>query len=221
MFQDFARVGRWLVQDGLVPSLGGTISCRDGDKLLITKNDAPLADLQGEELLTVPLAAAQDKTLEPRDAAVHRAIYRETGAAAVVQVFSPQTLAVSLTDNKIIPQDSEGQAVIKSAAIVRIHQPLNPEETVRLLPAFLQGSSVAAVVRGYSVFAIGSNLTEAYRHAALLERSCQILVSMRASGGNRPPAPKDKPLQSHQPRHDRRSAIPPGIGVMDRSRYKR
>ena len=45
---------------------------------------------------------------------------------------------------------------------------------------------------------------------------------MRSSGGGRPPAPKEQPSPyNRKPDNTRRSAIPPGIGVMDRSRYKR
>jgi L-fuculose-phosphate aldolase len=159
------------------------------------------------------MEAGANDSLASRELIAHRAIYRDTGAQAIVHAHPPQAIAVSITDNKIIPQDATGMMLFRSAAIVRARQAIGSEEVARLLPSFLQGGSVVAVVKGYGSFAIGKDLEEAYKFTSALENSCRILVAVRASGGSRPPAPnKEKP-------NERRSAIPPGIGVMDRSRY--
>jgi ribulose-5-phosphate 4-epimerase/fuculose-1-phosphate aldolase len=74
---------------------------------------------------------------------------------------------------------------------------------------------VVAVVKGHGSFALGHGLEEAYKYTSALENSCKVLVAVRSSGAQRPPIHEKKI-------HERpRSAIPPGIGVMDRSRYKR
>lgn len=225
MFEEFKRIGRYLFQEGLVDSHGGNMSIRQGDKIFITRRDAMLGDLREGDIIEVGRqqllptepggedARAWQQLLPSRELSTHRALYRETKAEAIVHAHPPNAIAISITDNKIVPQDSEGQYLFKSAAIVRVHQPIASEEVARLLPSFLQGTNAVAVVKGHGSFAIGKDLEEAYKYTSSLENSCRVLVAIRASGGGKPPAPKEK--------HERRPAIPPGIGVMDRSRYKR
>ena len=223
MNEEFVRIGKYLWMEGLVDSHGGDLSLRQGDKILITRRDAMLGDLKESDVIEVGLEKGDNDALVSREISTHRAIYREVASAqAIVHAHSPNAIAVSLTDNKIIPQDAEGLSSFKSAAIVRVHQAIGSDEVARLVPSFLQGSSVVAVVKGHGSFAVGKNLEEAYRYTSSLENSCRVLVAMRASGGGRPPASKEQPLPfNRKPDNTRRSAIPPGIGVMDRSRYKR
>jgi len=223
MYEEFQRIGKYLWQEGLVDSHGGDLSMKQGDKILITRRDAMLGDLKESDVIEVGLEKDERDANASRELSTHRAIYRETGAQAIVHAHSPNAIAVSLTDNKIIPQDAEGLSSFKSAAIVRAHLAIASEEVARLVPSFLQGSSVVAVVKSHGSFAIGKTLEEAYKYTSALENSCRVLVAMRASGGGRPPAPKEQPspYNRNKPDSTRRSAIPPGIGVMDRSRYKR
>jgi L-fuculose-phosphate aldolase len=214
MLEEFKRIGRYLFEEGLIDSHGGNLSARAGDKIWITRRDAMLGDMKEGDILEVGMSPGENDAQASRELPTHRAIYRNTQASAIVHAHGASSIAVSITDNKIIPQDAEGMFLYKSAAIVRVRQAIGSEETARLLPSFLQGGNVIAVVKGHGSFAVGKDLEEAYKYTSSLENSCRVLVAMRSSGGGRPPAPKEK-------LEHRRSAIPPGIGVMDRSRYKR
>lgn len=218
ILEDFQRIGKYLWQEGLVDSHGGNMSIKQGDKIYITRRDAMLGDLKDGDIVEVGLEPGAGEERASREIVTHRAVYRETGTQAIVHAHPANAIAVSLTDNKIVPQDSEGLYLYKSAAIVRVHQPIGSDEAARLLPSFLKSPNVVAVVKGHGSFAIGKDLEEAYKYTSCLENSCKVLIAMRASGGGRPPAPKE--THAHKPM-ERRSAIPPGIGVMDRSRYKR
>jgi L-fuculose-phosphate aldolase len=213
MLEEFQRIGRYLFQEGLVDSHGGNLSVRAGDKIYITRRDVMLGEIKEGDMVEVGLEPGEQDELASRELPTHRALYQQTRAAAIVHAHPPFAIAVSLTDNKIVPQDAEGQYLYKAAPIVRVHQPIGSEEIARMLPSFLQVPNVIAVVKGHGSFAIGQSLEEAYRYTSALENSCRIIVAMRASGGGRPPAPKEKA--------ERRTAIPPGIGVMDRSRYQK
>jgi L-fuculose-phosphate aldolase len=217
MLEEFQRIGRLLFQERLVDSHGGNMSIREGDKIYITRRDAMLCELKEGDIIEVGLTPGENDQQASRELPTHRAIYGNTGAAAVVHAHGADAIAVSITDNKIMPQDAEGMFLYRSAAIVRVRQAIGSDETARLLPSFLQGGNVVAVVKGHGSFAIGKNLEEAYKYTSSLENSCRVLVAIRASGGSRPPAPKEKIEMPHH----RRSAIPPGIGVMDRSRYNK
>jgi len=212
MLEEFKRIGKYLFQEGLVDSHGGNMSVRQGDRIFITRRDAMLGDLKEGDMIEVGAEPGGDDGPASREIVTHRAIYRATKAEAIVHAHGANAIAVSITDNKIIPQDAEGLYLFKSAAIVRVHQAIGSDEAARLLPTFLQGSSVIAVVKGHGSFAIGKNLEEAYKYTSSLENSCRVLVAVRSSGSQRPPVHREKPPE-------RRTGIPPGIGVMDRSRY--
>jgi len=212
MLAEFQRIGKYLFQEGLIGSHGGNMSVREGDKIFITRRDVMLSEIKEGDIIEVGMSPDERDALASRELPTHRAVYRETRAAAIVHAHPPNAIAISITDNKIIPQDAEGLYLFKSAAIVRVRQAIGSDEAARLLPSFLQGGSVVAVVKGHGSFALGKNLEEAYKYTSSLENSCRILVAIRASGGTRPPIAKEKI-------EHRRSAIPPGIGVMDRSRY--
>lgn len=212
MLEDFKRIGKFLWQEGLVDSHGGNMSMKVEEKIYVTRRDVMLGDLKEGDIIEVGLTPGEKDAQATPGLLIHRAIYRETGAAAIVHAHPAMAIAVSLTDNKIVPQDTEGLSSYRAAAIVRAHA--GSDEVARLLPSFLKAPNVIAVVKAHGSFAVGKNLEEAYRYTSLLENSCRILIAVRSSGGARPPVPiKEK--------HERRSAIPPGIGVMDRSRYKR
>lgn len=213
MLEEFKRIGRYLFQEGLVDSHGGNMSMRQGGKVYITRRDVMLGDLKEGDVIEVGMEPGENDGLASRELSTHRAVYRETKAEAIVHAHGPNAIAISITDNKIVPQDAEGIYLFKSAAIVRVHQAIGSDEVARLLPSFLQGTSTVAVVKGHGSFAIGKDLEEAYKYTSSLENSCRVLVAVRASGGQRPPVHKEKPREQH------RTAIPPGIGVMDRSRY--
>ncbi|OGC35469.1 hypothetical protein A2311_04710 [candidate division WOR-1 bacterium RIFOXYB2_FULL_48_7] len=223
MLHEFKKIGEFMFREGLVDSHGGDMSLRQGDRIFITSREAMLGDLEDNDIVEVGLEAGGGDERASKEVNTHRAIYKETGAQAIIHTHSPQAVAISLTDNKIIPQDAEGLAVFRSAAIVRAHQAIASEEVNRLLPTFLQGNSIVAVVRGHGVFAIGKEMEEAYKYASCLENSCRILVAMRASASKSPQAAKEShpPSRPNRPMPGQRSAIPPGIGVMDRSRYNK
>lgn len=212
MLEEFRRIGLYLWQERLVDSHGGNLSIRRGDKIYITRRDSMLGDLKEGDIVEVGLIGGGEEDKASRELPAHRAVYRETKAEAIVHAHPAMAIAISITDNKIVPQDAEGLYLYRAAAIVRVHQPIGSDETARLLPTFLQGSSAVAVVKGHGSFATGKDLEEAYKLTSALENSCRILVAIRSTSNSRPPAPKEKMEQ-------RRSAIPPGIGVMDRSRY--
>jgi L-fuculose-phosphate aldolase len=213
MLEEFKRIGSFLFKEGLVDSHGGNLSVREGDKIFITRKDAMLGDLKEGDIIEVGFEAGGNEGLASRELPSHRAVYKQGRVQAIVHAHPANAIAISLTDNKIVPQDAEGSFLFKSASIVRVRSAIGSEETARLLPSFLSGESGVAVVKGHGSFATGKNLEEAYRLTSSLENSCKIIVAVRASGG-RPAPRKERSEHKHK-------GIPPGIGVMDRSRYRR
>ncbi|MDI6731508.1 MAG: class II aldolase/adducin family protein [Candidatus Margulisbacteria bacterium] len=225
MFDEFQKIGKYLFQEGLVNSHGGSLSIREGDKIFITRRGCMLGEFKKEDILELPLELKEKNDQAAQDLSIHRTIYRDTQAKAVIHAHPASAVAISITDNKVVPQDAEGSQLFRSAPIVRGRDEVGAEETANLVPTFFVGGSVIIVVKGHGSFAIGKTLEEAYSYTSALENSCKIIVAVRASGGRQPH--REKPDQApRQPLHQRsmhhqRSGIPPGIGVMDRSRYNK
>lgn len=214
MLEEFKRIGRFLFEEGLVDSHGGNMSVREGDKIIITCRDCMLADIKEADLVAVDLVAGGDDKNASRELPTHRAIYQKNDkVAAIIHAHPANAIAISITDNRIVPQDAEGLYVYKSAPIVRVHGGIESNETARMLPSFLNGESAIAVVKAHGTFAAAVSLAEAYRLTSVLENSCRVLVAIRASSS--------KPAPHRERPEPRKSAIPQGIGVMDRSRYRR
>lgn len=110
----FALVGRDLFATGLVSSRGGNLSLRRGDRLLITRRGCMLGHLGAGDLVE---AGLEDGVPAPEEASsevlVHRAIYRETPALAIVHAHPPSTVFLSLVEQFIIAVDVEGSHLLR------------------------------------------------------------------------------------------------------------
>lgn len=228
MLEEFQRIGKLLFQERLIDSHGGNMSMREGDRIFVTRRDAMLGELKEGDIIEVGLEPGDKDELASRELATHRALYKQSNTRAIVHAHPAHAIAISITDNKVVPQDAEGNFLFKSAPIVRVRDGIGSEETVRLLPSFLGKENVVAMVKGHGSFSIGDSLEEAYKYTSALENSCKIIIAVRSSGGRggggRGPGPGRGPGgRGPVGRGERRerSAIPPGIGVMDRSRYRK
>ncbi len=213
-FEEFSLAGRDLFALGLVDSSSGSLSVRSGDKIYITKKDAMLGHLKEDDIVEAPLEGGGEKDdLAARELPVHRAIYRETSFNAVICANPPYGIALSIgTDNKIIPADMKGQAALRSIPVVRAKATVT-DEIVRFLPPVFKSGYLAALVKEYASFAVGGNLLEALKYTICLEDSCKIIAV------NKSMTTAEKPRRPEH--HERRTAIPPSIGVMDRGRGSR
>ena len=215
MLEEFAMIGKELFESGLVDSHGGDMSIRRGDRIFITKRDRMLHHLKEEDLLEVGLEKDPDADKDAsREVNVHRAIYKNTDAKAVLHAHPVSATAISISDNKVVPLDADGLSTLKAVPIVRANEPIGSEDVARILPTLIGKTGGVAMVKGHGSFAAASSLEEAYKLTSILERSSSIILSLRSAQPARPPQ-----REQHAPQH--RGAIPPGIGVMDRSRYRR
>jgi len=208
-FDEFSLVGKDLYALGLVDSMSGSLSVRKGDRIFITKRNAMLGHLKEEDVVEVPLEGSGKEDAAAKELQVHRAIYRETNFNAVVHAYPAYGIALSMnTENKIIPADIKGQTVLRSIPVVRAKAA--SEELIKFLPPVFKSGYVVSLVKEYASFAVGGSLIEALQYTTCLENSCKIFAV------NRSLAPVEKPRRPEH--HERRTAIPAGIGVMGRPR---
>lgn len=114
--------------------------------------------------------------------AIHRCIYRNTAALAVVHAHPPYTVALSLCEDEIIPQDKEGKSTLGRIPI------LNPRpagESIHCLDNEISRAlceNPIVIVRGHGTYATGQLLEEAYHRTTVLEESCHILCILKSIG---------------------------------------
>jgi L-fuculose-phosphate aldolase len=214
----FMMAGKDLHMLGLVPTAGGSISERDGDKIFITKKNAFLGHLKEEDIIEVPLEGPSpiDESAS-RDLNVHRGIYKESAHKAVIHAHPPYGIAVAMgADNKLIPLDSEGISSLRSIPVVRAKDRNSVDEASKLLPSIYKSGYVISIIKENGSYAVGASIMEALHYTVCLEMSCKVIAVNKKSA----PA-KTEERREMIPRA-RRSAIPPSIGVMDRNpHYKR
>jgi len=180
--EEFQRIGRDLFLSGLVSSHGGNMSVRLGDRLVITRRGSQLGQLTGEDLIETGLYEDDSNImLASSETPVHRAIYLNTAALAVIHAHPRTAIAFSLLQDEIVPADNEGSYLLHKVPIVssEIASGLELADTVA---TSLKRYKIV-MVRGHGCFATGQLLEEAYQWASCLEESCQVLYYLRTLGG--------------------------------------
>ncbi len=195
----FRVTGQDLFHRGLVSSHSGNLSAlrtptssrfpeesesvRQGDSIAITRHGAQLGHLGKADLVVVSLEAdAAPRPVAPSmELPRHRAIYRATGAGAIVHAHPPHAIALSLLASEIVPRDLEGAYLLKTVPVVE------PGDVAREGLAEALRSHPIAMLRGHGSFAVGASLEEALQWTTALEDSALILLWLKLTEGGRQP----------------------------------
>jgi len=111
--------------------------------------------------------------------AVHRAIYQETPALAVVHAHPPHAVALSLVETEIVPNCAEGLAMIDRVPVLGWHMEVRPGGLADIIARALKQHRIV-MVHGHGSFAIGQLLEEAHDCTATLEESCQVICLLKS-----------------------------------------
>lgn len=172
------EVGRDMFLAHLISSHGGNISVRVGDTIYITRTGSMLGRLASSDIVEVSLSKPDDRDkYASSELVVHRALYKATGAGAVVHAHAPQTIFRSMLEDEIEPIDSEARLFIPCVEVVQSKKTVGSLEAAELLSAQIARAQSAplAVLRGHGPFSTGDSLLEAYRWVSVLECSCEQL----------------------------------------------
>jgi L-fuculose-phosphate aldolase len=162
------------VVHGLVESHFGNISIRSNDRFVITKTGTYLDEITSNDVVEVFVdnVIELDKTASS-ETIVHRAIYQNTSAQAIIHAHCPFSVVESLLSdgNSIIPIDSEGTCFLHKIPVVK--GKIGSEELAKNTSIALKNIT-GVVVFGHGTFAIGKTMREAYGMTAQIEHSCKI-----------------------------------------------
>jgi L-fuculose-phosphate aldolase len=183
VLEQFQRIGRDLFLAGLISSHGGNMSVRMGDRILITRRGSMLAHLEERDVVDIGLDENDSSVaLASTEIGVHRAIYQDTSALAIVHTHPPYAIVQSLTTDEIVPIDSEGSYLLHKVPVVAAELTAGSSEVAGLLPTWLKEYDIV-MLRGHGPFAIGHLLEEAYQITSVLEMTCKILTIAAETGG--------------------------------------
>jgi len=176
----FQTVGHDLFTKGLVSSHSGNLSIRLGERIIITRRASRLGCLGEHDLIETGVNKNDRNTpLASIELAVHRAIYRETPALAVVHAHPPHAVALSLTETEIVPTDTEGLSIVGGVPVLGWHMKVKPGGLVDIIAQALKQHRIV-MVHGHGSFAIGQLLEEAHNCTATLEESCQVICLLKS-----------------------------------------
>jgi L-fuculose-phosphate aldolase len=176
----FQRIGYDLFIRGLVSSHSGNMSIRTGKHLVITRRGSMLAHLSEQDLVETGIYHDDEATsFASTELPVHRAIYKQTTALAVVHAHPPHAIALSMVEKQIIPTDMEGCLLVQKIPVLGWNMRLEPGELGEDI-ALALGQNRIIILYGHGTFAVGQLLEEAYHWTSALEESCHILYLVRA-----------------------------------------
>ncbi len=180
MLDQFQHFGRDLFLRGLTSSHGGNMSVRMGDRIIITRTGAMLGQMREMDLVEIGLDENDSNVmLASTELVVHRAIYHNTSALAIVHVHPPFAVALSLVEkDAIIPIDSEGSYLFHKVPIIQSAATVGSKQVAQRVPEMLREYKIV-MLRGHGCFSIGPVLEEAFQWCSSLEESSKILYHTR------------------------------------------
>ena len=175
MLKQFQRFGSDLFYRGLTSSHGGNMSVRMGDRIFITRTGSMLAHLEENDIIEIGLEEDNSNImLASSELVVHREIYQNTSALAIVHVHPPFAVALSMAlEDAIIPIDSEGSYLFRRVPIAQTATTVGSKD-VAILSAKILREYKIFMLRGHGCFSIGPVLEEAFQWCSSLEESCKM-----------------------------------------------
>ncbi len=174
-FNSFDLVGKDVSNRGLISSHAGNMSMLSGGKIIITRRSAMLGWLQPEDLVVIDLhdEDAHSGLIASTEANVHRNIYNETDAMAILHTHSPCSTALSMIEDEITCIDGEGMLLYKKIPVIDADVPVGSYEVAEKVPKALKNYT-SAIVRSHGIFAKGTTLEDALSVVTGVEQSADI-----------------------------------------------
>ncbi|MER6914934.1 class II aldolase/adducin family protein [Streptomyces sp. NPDC000594] len=185
-WRDVVETARRTAAEGLVVGTSGNVSARVGDLVLVTPSGVPYDRLTPADTVAVDLEGRQviGELRPTSELPLHLAVYRATGARAVVHTHAVHATAVSTLVDEVPPVHYMTGAL---GGPVRVagYALYGSEELARNLLEALEGRS-AALLRNHGTVVYGRSLEQAYDHTAQLEWMCRLWLLASSVPGRTP-----------------------------------
>ncbi len=171
---EMIRIGKKLGQLKLIDGASGNMSCRIGDRIVITKTGALLDELTPQDF--VILRVGENSKKASSDLIVHNAIYERTDHKAVLHCHGIYNVVLSFVLDEIVPMDLEGKLFLGKIPIVEGE--FKSRELAEKIAEEVTRNGIV-VVRGHGIYSAGMDIYEAFNRACYLEHSCEIIYKLR------------------------------------------
>ena len=174
--------GRRMVADGLVDGMSGNLSVRAGDLVAITPSGVAYDDIQPAGICLVQLADGSPvgRGRPSTESPMHLAVYRATGAAAVVHTHSPFVVALSTVLDEL-PAVHYAMAGLGGPVRVARYARFGTAELASQAVSALAGRT-AVILGNHGALAYGATLGQAYDRARTLEWLARVYWYARQAG---------------------------------------
>ncbi len=182
IYKVFDKVGKHLVMAGMNTSHSGNLSILSGGKIIIKKRAAMLGFLEPEDLIECRLEEDDSGSLlASTELDVHRQIYLQTDAMAVVHCHAPYCVVLSLIEDEITCIDAEGMVMYKKIPVVEMDMPVGASEASIKVPPIMKNYP-AVVIRSHGIFVKGATLEDALCKTTGAEQSAMIRYLTMVTG---------------------------------------
>ncbi|GAB3478296.1 class II aldolase/adducin family protein [Nocardiopsis coralliicola] len=180
--RDAALTARRLAAAGPSLGRGGAVSVRSGDLFAVTPADVPLDRVEPGDcpVLSVEGGIVEGRCGPAADTTLHTAVYRHTGAGAVVQSYGDRAASVSAVLPEL-PPVHRAAARLGGAVPVAPYAPYGSGDLADQAVKALKGRR-AALLAGNGGVGLGAGAEEAFAAMELLEWLCGVYVEARRLG---------------------------------------
>ncbi|GGL82843.1 aldolase [Streptomyces fumigatiscleroticus] len=185
-WEALVATARRSVADRLVVGTSGNVSVRVGDIVLVTPSGVPYDRLTPDDVTGVDLDGRQVLgTLVPTsELPMHLAVYRSTGARAVVHTHAVHATAVS-TLVRELPLIHYMAAALGGPVRVAPYATYGTDELAENMLHALSGRS-GCLLQNHGTLTYGASLDQAYDRTAQLEWMCRLWLTVSSVPGLSP-----------------------------------
>ncbi|NEA57026.1 class II aldolase/adducin family protein [Streptomyces sp. SID13666] len=193
-WSELVATARRSVTDGLVVGTSGNVSVRVGDLVLVTPTGVPYDRLGPVDAVAVDLDGRQvaGRLRPTSELPMHLAVYRGTGARAIVHTHAVHATAVSTLVDEL-PAIHYMAAAMGGRIRVADYAPYGTDELAAQVLRALRDRS-ACLMRNHGTLVYGATLDQAYDRTAQLEWMCQVWLTARSVPGLTPALLSDAEL---------------------------
>ena len=180
--EDLVAFARRMAGDDLAPGTSGNLSVRRQDTIAITPSGVSYERMGAADICLVRVmdGAPQPGLRPSTETPMHLAVYRATGAGAIVHTHSPFVVALSTVLDEL-PAVHYAMAdlggIVRVAPYTRFGTPQLAASAVAAL-----ADRNAVILRNHGALACGPDLTRAYDRARILEWLARVYWYARLAG---------------------------------------
>ncbi|MFD3734802.1 class II aldolase/adducin family protein [Streptomyces sp. NPDC058632] len=177
---------RRTVADGLVVGTSGNVSLRVGETVLVTPSGVPYDRLTPDDVTGVDLTGRQVLgTLVPTsELPLHLAVYRTTGARAVVHTHAVHATAVSTLVDEL-PLIHYMAAALGGPVRVAPYATYGTDELAENMLRAIEDRT-GCLLQNHGTVTYGTTLDQAYDRTAQLEWMCRLWLTASSVPGRSP-----------------------------------